>query len=229
MAAKLRESGGGLGGVRAIGIDLGERAQVSTNVHDPISVPLGAVIEQVRALAAPHGARPVAGELVGLVPAAALRELPEDVPLRGFDPARHVIENRLGRGGWIAFSVRWLRRSKKRRRKHKGTQGGRDRPPPPRPAPDARGGSRAGAAQLGAEARPGAELGQRLQARPDRRRDLLRARRDAASARRSAGALVLSLVMLAMYVPIGYYMDRFFYRRRLAQARREAQLRKQQR
>ena len=43
------------------------------------------------------------------------------------------------------------------------------------------------------------------------------------------GALVLSLVMLAMYVPIGYYMDRFFYRRRLEQARREAQLRKQQR
>jgi glutamate formiminotransferase len=96
VAAKLRESGGGLSGVRAIGIDLGRSAQVSTNIHDPLAVPLGAVIEQVRLLAAPHGARPVAAEVVGLVPAAALRELPEDVPLRGFDPARHVIENRLG-------------------------------------------------------------------------------------------------------------------------------------
>ncbi len=99
IAAQLREGGGGIGGVRAIGIDLGERTQVSTNIHDPVAVPLGAVIEEVRALAALHGTRPVAGEVVGLVPAAALRELPEDVPLRGFDPTRHVIENRLGRAG----------------------------------------------------------------------------------------------------------------------------------
>jgi glutamate formiminotransferase / 5-formyltetrahydrofolate cyclo-ligase len=99
IASQLRESGGGLGGVRAIGTDLGERAQVSTNIHDPVAVPLGAVIEEIRALAALHGTRPVAGEVVGLVPAAALRELPEDVPLRGFDPALHVIENRLGRVG----------------------------------------------------------------------------------------------------------------------------------
>ena len=70
VAAGLRESGGGLGGVRAIGVDLGDRAQVSTNVHDPIAVPLGAVIERVRVLAAEHGARPVAAEVVGLVPAA---------------------------------------------------------------------------------------------------------------------------------------------------------------
>jgi glutamate formiminotransferase len=85
--------------VRAIGLDLGDRAQVSTNIHDPATVPLGAVIDEVRMLAAPYGARPVAGEVVGLVPAAALRELPEDVPLRGFDPARHVIENRLPAAG----------------------------------------------------------------------------------------------------------------------------------
>jgi glutamate formiminotransferase len=96
VAASLRESGGGLHGVRALGIELGERAQVSTNVHDPAAVPLGAVIERVRELAAAHGARPLSGEVVGLVPAAALRLLPADVPLRGFDPARQVIERRLG-------------------------------------------------------------------------------------------------------------------------------------
>jgi glutamate formiminotransferase / 5-formyltetrahydrofolate cyclo-ligase len=98
VAAGLRESGGGLPGVRAIAIDLGDRAQVSTNVHDPVAVPLAAVIEEVRALAAAHGARPVTAEVVGLVPAAALRGLPEDVPLRDFDPARHLLENRLGPG-----------------------------------------------------------------------------------------------------------------------------------
>ena len=40
-------------------------------------------------------ARPLEAELVGLIPAAALREYPEDVPMRDFDPERHVIERRL--------------------------------------------------------------------------------------------------------------------------------------
>jgi hypothetical protein len=35
-------------------------------------------------------------ELVGLAPRAALEAFPEDVPLPGFDPACHVIENALG-------------------------------------------------------------------------------------------------------------------------------------
>jgi len=96
VAAGLRESGGGLPGVRAIGLLLGSgRGQVSTNVHDPLAVPLGAVVERVRELAAPLGARPLEAELVGLVPAAALAGYPADVPMRGFDPERHVIERRL--------------------------------------------------------------------------------------------------------------------------------------
>jgi len=96
VAAGLRESGGGLAGVRAIGLLLGSgRAQVSTNVHDPLAVPLGEVVERVRELAAPLGARPVEAELVGLIPAAALGGYPADVPMRGFDPALHVIERRL--------------------------------------------------------------------------------------------------------------------------------------
>lgn len=95
VAASLREGGGGLPGVRAIGIDLDGRAQVSTNVHDPVAVPLATVIERVRELAAEHGTTPVAGELIGLVPEAAVRDLPTDVPIEGFDPRRHVLERRL--------------------------------------------------------------------------------------------------------------------------------------
>ena len=34
-------------------------------------------------------------------------------------------------------------------------------------------------------------------------------------------ALALSVTMMAIYVPLGYYVDRFFYRRRLARARAE--------
>jgi glutamate formiminotransferase / 5-formyltetrahydrofolate cyclo-ligase len=98
VAAALRESGGGLGGVRAIGIDLAGRAQVSTNIHDPVGVPLAMVIERVRLLAAQHGAEVVRGEVVGLVPETALRGLPADLALPGFDPAFGVIERRLRTG-----------------------------------------------------------------------------------------------------------------------------------
>ncbi len=96
VAAGLREAGGGLPGVRAIGLALGSgRAQVSTNVEDPLTTPLAAVVERVRELADPLGARPLEAELVGLVPEAALAGYPDDVPIRGFDPARHTIESRL--------------------------------------------------------------------------------------------------------------------------------------
>ncbi|HEX5909388.1 MAG TPA: hypothetical protein VFY44_02770 [Thermoleophilaceae bacterium] len=93
VAAEIRESApGGLTGVRAIGLALAERgrAQVSTNVHDHRATPLAEVVEAVRARA------PVAeAELVGLAPQAAFEGFPADVPLRDFDPARHLIENAL--------------------------------------------------------------------------------------------------------------------------------------
>jgi glutamate formiminotransferase len=96
VAAGLRESGGGLPGVRAIGLPLcSGRTQVSTNVHDPVAVPLGEVVERVRTLAAPLGAKPVEAELIGLVPEAAVADYPADAPIRGFDPALHTIERRL--------------------------------------------------------------------------------------------------------------------------------------
>ncbi len=96
VAAGLRESGGGPVGVRAIGLSLSSgRSQVSTNVHDPLAVPLARVVELVRDLAAPLGARPVEAEVIGLVPAAALTGYPDDVPIRDLDRARHTIEGRL--------------------------------------------------------------------------------------------------------------------------------------
>jgi glutamate formiminotransferase len=99
VAAGLRESGGGLTGVRAIGLVLESgRGQVSTNVHDPLGTPLSAVVERIRALAAPLDARPVEAELIGLVPEAAVVGYPLDVPIRGFDRERHTIERRLASG-----------------------------------------------------------------------------------------------------------------------------------
>jgi glutamate formiminotransferase/glutamate formiminotransferase/formiminotetrahydrofolate cyclodeaminase len=92
IAAGIRESNGGLPGVRAIGLYLEhrKRAQVSTNVHDHLATPLREIVEAVRAKA------PIAeAEIVGLAPGAAFEGFPEDVPLRGFSSDRHILENAL--------------------------------------------------------------------------------------------------------------------------------------
>ena len=96
VAAQLRETGGGLAGVRAIGIELADgRSQVSTNVHDPVALPLAQVAERVRVLAIGRGARLVGAEIVGMIPDAALEGWPEEIPLAGFDPVTQVIERRV--------------------------------------------------------------------------------------------------------------------------------------
>ncbi len=96
IASGLREAGGGLEGVRAIGLPLeGGRTQVSANVHDPITVPLRLVVARVAELGAEHGARPIEAEVVGLVPAAAMQGFPAEIPIRDFDRDRNLIEQRI--------------------------------------------------------------------------------------------------------------------------------------
>jgi glutamate formiminotransferase len=92
IASELREADGGLPGVRALGLYLEdrERAQVSTNVHDHLAVPLAEIVERVRARATVAGA-----ELIGLAPRAAFEGFPDDVPLHGFTPERHILEEAL--------------------------------------------------------------------------------------------------------------------------------------
>lgn len=98
IAEELREAGGGLPGVRAIGLPR-ERggAQVSINVHNPEAVPLADVVKRVEEIASDHDASPVEAELVGLAPEAALAGYPEHVPIAGFDADKHVIERRLSK------------------------------------------------------------------------------------------------------------------------------------
>ena len=90
IAAELRESAGGPHGVRAIGLSLPARgcAQVSFNVHDPLSTTLAELVTAVGARAAVARA-----ELVGLAPRAALEGFPADVPLLAAE--RHTIEDAL--------------------------------------------------------------------------------------------------------------------------------------
>lgn len=93
IAGELREAGGGLPGVRAIGLWLEARgrAQVSCNVHDPLKVSLAEVVGFVRARAAVENA-----ELVGLAPKSAFEGFPDDVSLPDFDPQTRLLENVVG-------------------------------------------------------------------------------------------------------------------------------------
>ncbi len=72
--------------MRALGIQLGHAAQVSTNVEDHAAASPADVVAAVRRHAAV-----AAAELVALAPRAALEGFPADVPLRN----HALIEDRL--------------------------------------------------------------------------------------------------------------------------------------
>jgi glutamate formiminotransferase len=73
IAAQLRERGGGLRTLRALGIRLApDRVQVSFNITDADATPLYRVRELVRALAQREGVDLGRSELIGLAPRAAI-------------------------------------------------------------------------------------------------------------------------------------------------------------
>lgn len=73
IATILRERGGGLRTLKALGLPLGpERVQVSFNITDFRATPLYRVAELVRKLAADRGVAVVRSELIGLVPREAI-------------------------------------------------------------------------------------------------------------------------------------------------------------
>jgi glutamate formiminotransferase len=75
IARRVRESGGGLPAVRAMGVHLASRglAQVSMNLVDYRRTPVARALERVEEEAAALGTRVVETEVVGLVPEAAVR------------------------------------------------------------------------------------------------------------------------------------------------------------
>jgi len=87
VARRVRESGGGLPAVRAMGVYLASRdcAQVSMNLVDFRRTPLHAALDRVRREAAVLGARVTGSELIGLVPEeAALGVVRDALQLPGF-------------------------------------------------------------------------------------------------------------------------------------------------
>ncbi|MBK9713620.1 MAG: glutamate formimidoyltransferase [Kouleothrix sp.] len=72
IAKAVRGSSGGLRGVRALGLLVDGRAQVSMNLIDYKNTPLHRVVELVAREAAAYGATIAESELVGLIPEDAL-------------------------------------------------------------------------------------------------------------------------------------------------------------
>ncbi|HXB61390.1 MAG TPA: glutamate formimidoyltransferase [Acidobacteriaceae bacterium] len=96
IARDIRASGGGLHGVKAMGVLANGRAQVSMNITDFRVTPMRQVFEMVKKLAARHGAVPEAGELIGLIPADAYEPDSEWArQISGFDPEAKLLERRL--------------------------------------------------------------------------------------------------------------------------------------
>jgi glutamate formiminotransferase / 5-formyltetrahydrofolate cyclo-ligase len=63
--------------VRALGLTVGDRAQVSTNLIDPALVGPAELYDEVSRRVAEAGGRVLGAELVGLMPAAVLHAIPE--------------------------------------------------------------------------------------------------------------------------------------------------------
>jgi glutamate formiminotransferase len=95
VATRIRESGGGLPAVKALGFLVGGKAQVSMNLTDLERTSMPVALEAIRSEAAKLGASVESTELVGLAPLAALLDTARYyLRLRELAPD-HVLETKL--------------------------------------------------------------------------------------------------------------------------------------
>jgi len=96
IALAVRHSGGGLAYVKALGLLVKGRAQVSMNLTDYTRTPIHQAVELIRREAARYGVAVHHSELVGLIPQAALVDAARwYLQLDEFSPDQ-ILETRLG-------------------------------------------------------------------------------------------------------------------------------------
>jgi glutamate formiminotransferase len=95
IAREIRASSGGLAGLKAIGVLVRGRAQVSMNITDFRVTPLNAVYQAVKNAAARLGAQPDTVELIGLVPESALEPDSEWIKLAPNFSETRTLERKL--------------------------------------------------------------------------------------------------------------------------------------
>ena len=98
IAKEVRAAGGGMKGVKAMGVVAHGRAQLSMNITDFGATPISEVFEKVSRLALRHKTAPVEAEVIGLIPEAACERDSEWMrQLIQFDPAAKILERRLAK------------------------------------------------------------------------------------------------------------------------------------
>lgn len=95
VAREIRAASGGLDGLKAIGVLVRDRAQVSMNITDFRATPVSSVYQAVKRAAATLGAQPERLELIGLVPEAAIEPGSEWMQLATNFSVERTLESRL--------------------------------------------------------------------------------------------------------------------------------------
>ncbi|MGC1870757.1 MAG: glutamate formimidoyltransferase [Acidobacteriaceae bacterium] len=95
IARDIRAASGGLDGLKAMGVLVSGRAQVSMNITDFRATPVGKVFQAVKDAAAQLGAQPDRVELIGLVPEAAVEPGSEWMQLATNFSVARTLESRL--------------------------------------------------------------------------------------------------------------------------------------
>ena len=100
IAGEVRERDGGWPGLKALGLEVGGRAQVSMNLTDLERTPLPVALEAVRRSAENRGARVESTEIVGMVPLTAILETARHYLALPEFGTEHVLEAALWEGRW---------------------------------------------------------------------------------------------------------------------------------
>ncbi len=95
IAREVRAANGGLAGLKAMGVLVGGRAQVSMNITNFETTPVSHVYRAVKEVATRLGARPESVELIGLVPEAAIEPDSEWIELAASFTAERTLERKL--------------------------------------------------------------------------------------------------------------------------------------
>jgi glutamate formiminotransferase len=95
IARAVRHSSGGLRYVKALGLLVKGRAQVSMNLTDYRQTPVHRVVEMIRREAERYGVSVVESELIGLIPNEALVEAARFYLQLGDFSSHQILENRL--------------------------------------------------------------------------------------------------------------------------------------
>lgn len=95
IAREIRASNGGLAGLKAMGVLVRGRAQVSMNITDFRATPIHSVYTAVKTAAAKFGVQLEVMELIGLVPEAAVEPESEWLQLATNFSAARTLESRL--------------------------------------------------------------------------------------------------------------------------------------